>query len=164
MMNWSVAESIGRHHACSLMPFQAAHPGDFMQESQRYLSGHYGVVRTPTHRRKVRNMGPTKKSSFAEAVVTANQLAWTTTARQISAVGIFFAVLSCTSGSPSIRGTGGSPGQGGTSMPRTSGVSGGGGSGAGGSAGSGGVGTVSYTHLRAHETRHDLVCRLLLET
>src|SRR5659263_305153 len=23
------------------------------------------------------------------------------------------------------------------------------------------VGTVSYTHLRAHETRHDLVCRLL---
>ena len=22
--------------------------------------------------------------------------------------------------------------------------------------------TVSYTHLRAHETRHDLVCRLLL--
>ena len=32
----------------------------------------------------------------------------------------------------------------------------------------GGVGAflldpVSYTHLRAHETRHDLVCRLLLE-
>src|SRR5450756_247838 len=26
-----------------------------------------------------------------------------------------------------------------------------------------GVNTVSYTHLRAHETRHDLVCRLLLE-
>src|SRR5665648_366109 len=26
-----------------------------------------------------------------------------------------------------------------------------------------GVITVSYTHLRAHETRHDLVCRLLLE-
>src|SRR5450756_2954902 len=26
-----------------------------------------------------------------------------------------------------------------------------------------GVGAVSYTHLRAHETRHDLVCRLLLE-
>src|SRR5450756_2166341 len=26
-----------------------------------------------------------------------------------------------------------------------------------------GGGTVSYTHLRAHETRHDLVCRLLLE-
>src|SRR5450756_3015535 len=26
-----------------------------------------------------------------------------------------------------------------------------------------GVPTVSYTHLRAHETRHDLVCRLLLE-
>ena len=26
-----------------------------------------------------------------------------------------------------------------------------------------GPGTVSYTHLRAHETRHDLVCRLLLE-
>src|SRR5450756_3024970 len=25
------------------------------------------------------------------------------------------------------------------------------------------VTTVSYTHLRAHETRHDLVCRLLLE-
>src|SRR5450759_5277800 len=25
-----------------------------------------------------------------------------------------------------------------------------------------GVGPVSYTHLRAHETRHDLVCRLLL--
>src|SRR5450756_2686325 len=24
-------------------------------------------------------------------------------------------------------------------------------------------GSVSYTHLRAHETRHDLVCRLLLE-
>src|SRR5450756_271790 len=24
-----------------------------------------------------------------------------------------------------------------------------------------GVGAVSYTHLRAHETRHDLVCRLL---
>src|SRR5450756_2479229 len=23
------------------------------------------------------------------------------------------------------------------------------------------AGTVSYTHLRAHETRHDLVCRLL---
>src|SRR5450756_722127 len=27
----------------------------------------------------------------------------------------------------------------------------------------GGSGAVSYTHLRAHETRHDLVCRLLLE-
>src|SRR5450756_539148 len=26
----------------------------------------------------------------------------------------------------------------------------------------GGDGSVSYTHLRAHETRHDLVCRLLL--
>src|SRR5450756_2899856 len=26
-----------------------------------------------------------------------------------------------------------------------------------------GRGSVSYTHLRAHETRHDLVCRLLLE-
>src|SRR5450756_1370520 len=26
-----------------------------------------------------------------------------------------------------------------------------------------GVEPVSYTHLRAHETRHDLVCRLLLE-
>ena len=26
-----------------------------------------------------------------------------------------------------------------------------------------GIETVSYTHLRAHETRHDLVCRLLLE-
>src|SRR5665648_594516 len=25
------------------------------------------------------------------------------------------------------------------------------------------VRSVSYTHLRAHETRHDLVCRLLLE-
>ena len=25
------------------------------------------------------------------------------------------------------------------------------------------IGTVSYTHLRAHETRHELVCRLLLE-
>src|SRR5450759_655031 len=25
------------------------------------------------------------------------------------------------------------------------------------------VRTYSYTHLRAHETRHDLVCRLLLE-
>src|SRR5450759_4336096 len=24
-------------------------------------------------------------------------------------------------------------------------------------------GAVSYTHLRAHETRHDIVCRLLLE-
>src|SRR5659263_735382 len=27
----------------------------------------------------------------------------------------------------------------------------------------GSLGSVSYTHLRAHETRHDLVCRLLLE-
>src|SRR5450756_3015218 len=26
-----------------------------------------------------------------------------------------------------------------------------------------GAEAVSYTHLRAHETRHDLVCRLLLE-
>src|SRR5450756_2218928 len=26
-----------------------------------------------------------------------------------------------------------------------------------------GIEPVSYTHLRAHETRHDLVCRLLLE-
>ena len=26
-----------------------------------------------------------------------------------------------------------------------------------------GLEPVSYTHLRAHETRHDLVCRLLLE-
>src|SRR5665648_1099271 len=26
-----------------------------------------------------------------------------------------------------------------------------------------GSNAVSYTHLRAHETRHDLVCRLLLE-
>src|SRR5659263_445794 len=26
-----------------------------------------------------------------------------------------------------------------------------------------GLGAVSYTHLRAHETRHDIVCRLLLE-
>src|SRR5450759_436668 len=25
------------------------------------------------------------------------------------------------------------------------------------------LGFISYTHLRAHETRHDLVCRLLLE-
>src|SRR5450756_2676310 len=25
------------------------------------------------------------------------------------------------------------------------------------------LGAVSYTHLRAHETRHDLVCRLLLD-
>ena len=25
------------------------------------------------------------------------------------------------------------------------------------------IAAVSYTHLRAHETRHDLVCRLLLE-
>src|SRR5665648_1223251 len=25
------------------------------------------------------------------------------------------------------------------------------------------VNPVSYTHLRAHETKHDLVCRLLLE-
>ena len=25
------------------------------------------------------------------------------------------------------------------------------------------LGAVSYTHLRAHETREDLVCRLLLE-
>src|SRR5450756_2890031 len=29
--------------------------------------------------------------------------------------------------------------------------------------GPGGSDAVSYTHLRAHETRHDLVCRLLLE-
>ena len=27
----------------------------------------------------------------------------------------------------------------------------------------GGIGPVSYTHLRAHETVLDLVCRLLLE-
>src|SRR5450759_4877217 len=33
--------------------------------------------------------------------------------------------------------------------------------GAGSTAGT--AGPVSYTHLRAHETRHDLVCRLLLE-
>src|SRR5450756_705007 len=26
-----------------------------------------------------------------------------------------------------------------------------------------GIIAVSYTHLRAHETRHDIVCRLLLE-
>src|SRR5450756_1481003 len=26
-----------------------------------------------------------------------------------------------------------------------------------------GASAVSYTHLRAHETRHELVCRLLLE-
>ena len=32
-----------------------------------------------------------------------------------------------------------------------------------GSAVSAGSGTVSYTHLRAHETVLDLVCRLLLE-
>ena len=32
-----------------------------------------------------------------------------------------------------------------------------------GSAGSGGAPPVSYTHLRAHETVLDLVCRLLLE-
>src|SRR5665648_558318 len=46
-----------------------------------------------------------------------------------------------------------------------------GGTGRSGSGGSGGEGysdffstlSVSYTHLRAHETRHDLVCRLLLE-
>ena len=25
------------------------------------------------------------------------------------------------------------------------------------------IGADSYTHLRAHETRHDLVCRLMLE-
>ena len=31
-------------------------------------------------------------------------------------------------------------------------------------AGKAGVGPVSYTHLRAHETVLDLVCRLLLET
>ena len=30
-------------------------------------------------------------------------------------------------------------------------------------AASGSQEAVSYTHLRAHETRHDLVCRLLLE-
>src|SRR5665648_570883 len=30
-------------------------------------------------------------------------------------------------------------------------------------AGNGEPTSVSYTHLRAHETRHDLVCRLLLE-
>src|SRR5450759_1372858 len=30
-------------------------------------------------------------------------------------------------------------------------------------AGPNGSAAVSYTHLRAHETRHDLVCRLLLE-
>src|SRR5450759_5813644 len=29
--------------------------------------------------------------------------------------------------------------------------------------GHGKVETVSYTHLRAHETRHEIVCRLLLE-
>src|SRR5450759_1030833 len=32
----------------------------------------------------------------------------------------------------------------------------------GGDNGSGYSWAVSYTHLRAHETRHDLVCRLLL--
>ena len=30
-------------------------------------------------------------------------------------------------------------------------------------ASAGGVQTVSYTHLRAHETKANLVCRLLLE-
>src|SRR5450759_1696459 len=37
--------------------------------------------------------------------------------------------------------------------------------GASGSSDHGGIviSPVSYTHLRAHETRHDLVCRLLLE-
>ena len=40
----------------------------------------------------------------------------------------------------------------------------GGGLGAGvGAAAGAGVGAVSYTHLRAHETRGNLVCRLLLE-
>src|SRR5450756_2057672 len=34
---------------------------------------------------------------------------------------------------------------------------------AGGKLPAGSLQTVSYTHLRAHETRHDLVCRLLLE-
>ena len=29
--------------------------------------------------------------------------------------------------------------------------------------GAGGMGAVSYTHLRAHETVLDIVCRLLLE-
>src|SRR5450756_2041428 len=29
--------------------------------------------------------------------------------------------------------------------------------------GTGKIIPVSYTHLRAHETRHDIVCRLLLE-
>src|SRR5665648_962778 len=33
----------------------------------------------------------------------------------------------------------------------------------GASLGSWPAAAVSYTHLRAHETRHDLVCRLLLE-
>src|SRR5450756_673078 len=32
-----------------------------------------------------------------------------------------------------------------------------------GQGGLGGLMAVSYTHLRAHETRHDIVCRLLLE-
>src|SRR5665648_1229791 len=32
-----------------------------------------------------------------------------------------------------------------------------------GGAGADYIASVSYTHLRAHETRHDLVCRLLLE-
>src|SRR5450759_2562809 len=32
-----------------------------------------------------------------------------------------------------------------------------------GTAGETDVESVSYTYLRAHETRHDLVCRLLLE-
>ena len=34
---------------------------------------------------------------------------------------------------------------------------------AGGFSPAGDTAAVSYTHLRAHETRHDLVCRLLLE-
>src|SRR5450756_3029679 len=47
---------------------------------------------------------------------------------------------------------------------RRSSASPGGGDEAGGrSGGQAGHGPVSYTHLRAHETRHDLVCRLLLE-
>src|ERR1039457_2538457 len=79
----------------------------------------------------VRNMGST------EQYQREYQLAWTATARQIFAVGIFLAVLSCTSGSSSVRGAGGGLGQGGTSAARTGSASGAGGSGAGSSAGSG---------------------------
>jgi len=42
MMNWSVAGSIGRHPGASRMPFQDAHPRDFMQRSQRCIVGRHG--------------------------------------------------------------------------------------------------------------------------